>query len=48
MAIRNPILPGCNPDPSFRRVGADYHNVATTFELYPDEHASFRGTRITT
>lgn len=33
--IRNPILPGFNPDPSICRVGADYYIATSTFEWYP-------------
>jgi len=33
--VRNPILPGFNPDPSFVRVGADYYIAVSTFEWYP-------------
>lgn len=33
--IRNPILPGFNPDPSICRVGADYFIATSTFEWYP-------------
>jgi xylan 1,4-beta-xylosidase len=33
--FRNPILPGCYPDPSICRVGEDYYLVASTFEYYP-------------
>lgn len=33
--IRNPILPGFNPDPSFVRVGDDYYVATSTFEWYP-------------
>jgi len=33
--IRNPILPGFNPDPSILRVGDDYYIATSTFELYP-------------
>ncbi len=33
--IRNPILPGFNPDPSIWRVGADYFIATSTFEWYP-------------
>ena len=35
MTIRNPILPGFNPDPSFCRVGKDYYIATSTFEWYP-------------
>ncbi|PYE85376.1 glycoside hydrolase family 43 protein [Pseudoroseicyclus aestuarii] len=33
--IRNPVLPGFNPDPSFLRVGEDYYIATSTFEWYP-------------
>ncbi|KAK4188929.1 family 43 putative glycoside hydrolase [Podospora australis] len=33
--VRNPILPGFNPDPSVLRVGADYYIATSTFEWYP-------------
>jgi len=33
--IRNPVLPGFNPDPSFIRVGDDYYIATSTFEWYP-------------
>ena len=33
--IRNPILPGFNPDPSVCRVGDDYYIATSTFEWYP-------------
>ncbi|WP_333712588.1 glycoside hydrolase family 43 protein [Yoonia sp.] len=33
--IRNPILPGFNPDPSICRVGEDYYIGVSTFEWYP-------------
>jgi xylan 1,4-beta-xylosidase len=35
MRIRNPILPGFNPDPSIVRVGDDYYIATSTFEWYP-------------
>ncbi len=35
MTIRNPILPGFNPDPSILRVGDDYYIATSTFEWYP-------------
>jgi xylan 1,4-beta-xylosidase len=35
VAIRNPILPGFNPDPSIVRVGDDYYIATSTFEWYP-------------
>ena len=33
--IRNPILPGFNPDPSICRVGNDYFIATSTFEWFP-------------
>lgn len=33
--IRNPILPGFNPDPSICRVGSEYFIATSTFEWYP-------------
>ena len=33
--IRNPILPGFNPDPSFCRVGDDYYIATSTFQWFP-------------
>lgn len=35
MTIKNPILPGFNPDPSIARVGDDYYLATSTFEWYP-------------
>jgi xylan 1,4-beta-xylosidase len=35
MTIRNPILPGFNPDPSIVRVGDDYYLATSTFEWFP-------------
>lgn len=35
MTIKNPILPGFNPDPSIIRVGDDYYIATSTFEWYP-------------
>lgn len=35
MIIRNPILPGFNPDPSIVRVGDDYYVATSTFEWFP-------------
>lgn len=32
---RNPILPGCYPDPSICRVGEDYYLVTSSFEYFP-------------
>ena len=34
-SFRNPILPGCYPDPSICRVGDDYYLVTSTFEYFP-------------
>lgn len=33
--LRNPVLPGFNPDPSICRVGGDYYIATSTFEWYP-------------
>jgi xylan 1,4-beta-xylosidase len=33
--IRNPILPGFNPDPSICRAGDDYYIATSTFEWFP-------------
>jgi xylan 1,4-beta-xylosidase len=33
--IRNPVLRGFNPDPSFLRVGEDYYLATSTFEWLP-------------
>jgi xylan 1,4-beta-xylosidase len=33
--IKNPILPGFNPDPSIVRVGGDYYVATSTFEWFP-------------
>ena len=33
--VRNPLLPGCYPDPSICRVGDDYYLVTSTFEYFP-------------
>lgn len=33
--IRNPILPGFNPDPSICRVGDDYYIATSTFQWFP-------------
>lgn len=35
MSIKNPVLKGFNPDPSFLRVGTDYYLATSTFEWYP-------------
>lgn len=33
--IKNPVLPGFNPDPSFVRAGDDYYIATSTFEWFP-------------
>jgi len=33
--IKNPVLPGFNPDPSILRVGPDHYIATSTFEWYP-------------
>ncbi|WP_157601941.1 glycoside hydrolase family 43 protein, partial [Promicromonospora kroppenstedtii] len=33
--VSNPILPGCYPDPTICRVGAEYYLVTSTFEYFP-------------
>ncbi|RVX41452.1 alpha-N-arabinofuranosidase [Nonomuraea polychroma] len=33
--FRNPVLPGCYPDPSVCRVGADFYLVTSSFAYYP-------------
>lgn len=33
--IRNPVLPGFNPDPSIVRVGDDFYIATSTFEWFP-------------
>lgn len=33
--IRNPVIPGFNPDPSIVRVGEDYYLATSTFEWFP-------------
>ena len=33
--IRNPVLPGFNPDPSIVRVGDDYYIATSTFVWQP-------------
>ena len=33
--FRNPIIPGCYPDPSICRVDEDYYLVTSTFEYFP-------------
>lgn len=35
MTIRNPVLPGFNPDPSIARVGDDYYVATSTFQWFP-------------
>ncbi|WP_245600102.1 glycoside hydrolase family 43 protein [Paenibacillus harenae] len=35
MTIKNPVLPGCNPDPYMVRVGDDYYIATSTFEWFP-------------
>ena len=35
LGLRNPILPGFNPDPSLLRVGHDYFLCTSTFEYFP-------------
>jgi xylan 1,4-beta-xylosidase len=35
LRIRNPILPGFNPDPSIVHVAGDYYIATSTFEWYP-------------
>jgi beta-xylosidase len=35
MALRNPIIPGHNPDPTIIRDGEDYFLVTSTFEYFP-------------
>jgi xylan 1,4-beta-xylosidase len=35
MIIKNPILPGFNPDPSIVRIGDDYYIATSTFEWFP-------------
>lgn len=35
MKIENPILRGCNPDPSILRVDDDYYIATSTFEWFP-------------
>lgn len=34
-SYRNPILPGCHPDPSICRAGDEYYLVTSTFEYLP-------------
>ncbi|MFF5264291.1 glycoside hydrolase family 43 protein [Actinomadura viridis] len=33
--FRNPVLPGCHPDPSVCRVGDDFYLVTSSFEWFP-------------
>lgn len=33
--IKNPVLPGFNPDPCIARAGTDYYIVTSTFEWFP-------------
>lgn len=33
--VKNPIIPGFNPDPSIIRVGDDYYIATSTFEWFP-------------
>lgn len=33
--LKNPLLPGCYPDPSVCRKGDDYYLVTSTFEYFP-------------
>jgi alpha-N-arabinofuranosidase len=35
MGFRNPVLPGCYPDPSVCRVGDDFYLVSSSFEWFP-------------
>ena len=35
MTLRNPVIPGFNPDPSICRVGEDYYLVTSSFEYFP-------------
>ena len=35
MTIKNPVLPGFNPDPSMIRVGDTYYLATSTFEWFP-------------
>lgn len=35
LGLRNPILPGFNPDPSIIRVEGDYFLTTSTFEYFP-------------
>jgi alpha-N-arabinofuranosidase len=33
--FRNPVLPGCHPDPSICRIGNDYYLATSTFATFP-------------
>ena len=35
MKVKNPVLPGFNPDPSLVRAGDDYYIATSTFEWFP-------------
>ena len=35
MQIRNPIIPGFNPDPSAIRVGEDFYLATSSFSYFP-------------
>ncbi len=35
LAIKNPIIPGWNPDPSIIRVGDEYFLATSSFEYWP-------------
>ena len=35
MNVKNPVLPGFNPDPSLVRAGGDYYIATSTFEWFP-------------
>lgn len=35
LAIKNPIIPGWNPDPSIIRVGGEYFLATSSFEYWP-------------
>jgi beta-xylosidase len=39
-----PVVPGCHPDPSVCRAGADYHLVCSSFEYFPASRSSTAGT----
>ncbi len=42
--IKNPILPGFNPDPSICRVDEDYYIAVSTFEWFPELESTIRKT----